>query len=332
MVNRHMPDLRPETVDLLLLPRFQMLAYVLATETLRIANKAATPITDGLLYRWRTITADDRPVTASNGASVTPDRPLDSHEKGLNYPTLTLVCAGYEPLAGLTRAAESLLRRRARHGMALGGLDTGTVVLAKLGLLSGYRAVVHYEAEAGAREAFPDLQLTDQIYCLDRDRLTAAGGTSTGDALLAWIAATRDPKLAEAVATAMNHGRIRPMDEPQQPTPASARGLEGAVTLMRETLEEPLAISEIAARQSLSIRAMAYRFRRAFGETPAAYYLGLRLDRARDLLAESEMSIGEIALASGFANHAWFNTAYRRRFGLPPGQHRRLLRAGTRSG
>ena len=168
------------TVGLLLFPRFQLLAYVMATETLRLANKVA----GHSVFRWETLSQNGAPVAASNGVPVVPSS-LVANAADLS---LLLLCAGYDPLAEVSEPSKALLRKRARLGGMLGGIDTGTVILAELGLLAGYRAVVHFEAETGFRETYPEISLETAIYALDRERLTAAGGTATGDAMLAWIA------------------------------------------------------------------------------------------------------------------------------------------------
>src|SRR5918994_548076 len=123
------------TVGLLLFPQFQLLAYVMATETLRLANKVA----GRSVFRWETLSQNGAPVAASNGVPVVPSG-LVANGAGL---TLLLLCAGYDPLVEVSDATKAMLRKRARLGGMLGGHDTGTVILPELGLLAGYRAVVH---------------------------------------------------------------------------------------------------------------------------------------------------------------------------------------------
>ncbi|MEM7225809.1 MAG: GlxA family transcriptional regulator [Pseudomonadota bacterium] len=313
-------------VGFLLLPRFQMLAYVLACETLRLANKVA----GRPRFAWQTATQSGQAVAASNEVPVAPTARLDE----ISEATLLLVCAGYEPLKALAPKGRALLRRRARFKGHLGGLDTGTVVLAELGLLTGYRAVVHWEAAPGFRERYPEIVSEDAIYALDRDRLTAAGGTATGDAMLAWIAQVTDAGLAARTAEALVHGQIRAGSERQRRTaperlpPPVARALE----IMAANLEEPLALAEIARRAGLGQRRLLRLFQTHRGQAPAAAYMALRLERARQLLASSALSAADIGVACGFASPAWFSRAYRKRYGLAPLKHRKLLLSGAGAG
>jgi AraC family transcriptional regulator, carnitine catabolism transcriptional activator len=305
------------SVSLILLPRFQMLAYVMATETLRIANKVAgTPI-----FRWQTLTADGAPVVASNGARSPADAGLG--DRALDHD-LVVVIAGYDPLAGLTKPMAAALRRAARRGQMLGGLDTGTMVLAYLGLLAGYRAVLHHEAEAGFRAQWPEIAISDTIYCLDRDRLTAAGGVSTGDAMLAWIARAVAQPLAEATSVAMIHGRIRRPEEPQRQVP---QALARVVAAMQRALEAPIPIADLARIGGVSDRQLLRLFHAELGCTPSAHYLALRLNHARALVQGTRQPMRRIAADTGFASAAGFSTAFRGRFGLSPRQVRNLVRS-----
>jgi putative intracellular protease/amidase len=61
-------------------------------------------------------------------------------------PNLIVLCAGYDPLAHVTPRVRAFLSRANRADTMIGGADTGTVILAELGLLDGYQAVLHFEA------------------------------------------------------------------------------------------------------------------------------------------------------------------------------------------
>ena len=325
---------RPHLIHFLLFPRFQLLGYVLAIETLRIANKVAGE----KRFEWKTLSAGAVPVAASNGVEIKPDGKIDE----VNRDNLLLVCAGYEPLPGLESETRYLLRSHARQGGQLGGVDTGAVILAELGLLNGYRAVLHWEAEAGFRENYPEIPIDDTVYVFDRERLTTSGGTATGDAILAWIASVESPHLALQTAADMVHGRIREANEKQLDSHSMQRnlpfpGLENAepahldtilsrtVQCMELNLEEPLSIQYLAKKEAVGKRRLLQLFRSYFNETPSSYYMGLRLFHARSLLASTSMSAASIGNACGFSSPAWFSRAYVKRYGIPPIQHRKLL-------
>ncbi|MCC0066184.1 MAG: helix-turn-helix domain-containing protein [Rhodovulum sp.] len=300
-------------VSFVLFPEFQMLAYVLATETLRLANKCA----GREMFRWTTRTATNAPVRASNGALVAPDT-LDW--AGGPGADLVLLCAGYHPLAHLTARVRAYASRAATTPCVIGGVDTGTVILAELGLLDGRKAVLHYEAEAAFRERWPDIDVTDRIFCLDRQRLTAAGGTATGDAVLAWIAHDVDEDLAAATANGMIHGKPRSSDTPQRNAMTADPLLMQMHRMMLENLSPPIPVEEICRRLGLSAKQLRRRCLAAHGLTPSACYRNRRMEAAHHLIVNSQLSMTEIAVACGFASLPGFSRAMRARFGLSPKQ------------
>lgn len=303
-------------VDVLLFPGFQMLAYVLATETLRLANKCAGE----QLFQWETLTATQEPVRASNGALVAPDR---TGWSGDRRPDLVLLCAGYDPLRSVPAGVRAWLSRQERSGATLGGVDTGTVVLAALGFLDGHEAVLHYEAEPGFRETWPGISVSDRIYCLGRRRLTAAGGSATGDAMLAWIASVASPGLAAATSDAMAHGAIRPAGVGQRAETTADPVLQQMRRIMMDNLQEPLPLTQIAASLALSLKSLRLRCQRGLGMTPKAYYLQLRLSYARDLLCNTQMPVTEVGLAAGFASPASFSRLFKSAYHHSPRALRR---------
>jgi AraC family carnitine catabolism transcriptional activator len=160
-------------------PRFQKLAHVFVSKTLRIANKRA----GRNLSTWETRSATSEPVEASNGQLVTPDVggwPESSR------PDLVLVMAGYEPMAIRPGGLGAFLKRCEAAGAILGGVDTGVAVVASFDVLRGHRIVVHHEAEPGFRETWADIDVADRFQ-FDGRWLSTAGGTATVDAMLARI-------------------------------------------------------------------------------------------------------------------------------------------------
>ncbi|OBY28652.1 GlxA family transcriptional regulator [Leisingera sp. JC1] len=303
-------------VSFILFPEFQMLAYVLAAETLRIANKNASRP----LYTWETLSVTQAPVPASSGRLATPDR--SGWDLG-EPPDLVLLCAGYDPLHHLPQGLRAYLARAARVGATLGGIDTGTVVLAQLGYLDGHEAVLHHEAEAGFRERWPGIAVSDNIYCFGRRRLTAVGGTATGDAMLAWVADTGPDGLAAATSEDMAHGSIRPPEVRQRLQPSADPILGQMQQLMLDNLQEPLALRDIAARLGLSLKALRLRCKHGLGMTPQAAYLQTRLQRARELLQNTAMPVTEVALATGFASLPGFSRQFKAMYQRSPRGMRR---------
>lgn len=303
-------------IAFVLFPEFQMLAYVLGTETLRLANKCA----GAQAFSWHTLSVTNAPVRASNGSIVSPDN-LDWQDGP--HSDLILLCAGYHPLAHVTPRLRAYLARHRSVRHTIGGVDTGTVILAHLGLLDGYRAVLHHEAETAFRESWPDIKVADQIYSLDRQRLTAAGGTATGDAMLAWIGREVSEILANATATAMSHGQIRRGEEAQRSLTLSDPVLHDMDHVMRLNLSSPMGIAALSRQLHVSPKQLLRRCKLGHGLTPTEYYLNLRVEEAALLLANTYLSVTEIAFATGFGSPSGLSRAFKRRFGMSPRASRR---------
>ena len=171
----------PERIGFLLVPKFSMIAFFSAVEPLRVANR----LSGRQLYSWTIFSPDGKPVAASNGMTLLPDAAIDSVD---SFPSL-VVCASFQPEKAESEPLLAWLRRLDRTGAALGAVDTGTHVLARAGLLDGYRVTLHWESLSGFAEEFPDLNVTGELFEIDRRRFTAAGGTAPLDMMLHRIAA-----------------------------------------------------------------------------------------------------------------------------------------------
>jgi transcriptional regulator GlxA family with amidase domain len=234
--------------------------------------------------------------------------------------------------AGDERRYLSTLRTAARRGIAVGSLSTGTYLLARAGLLTGYRCTIHWENRSAFQEDFPALDCTNKIYEIDRDRLTCSGGTAAMDMMLHLIARQHGPALAAGVANQFHHERIR--DEQEEQRGGRLEGLiqlparvRQAVLLMQKQIENPLSLADIARRVGLSPRQLERLFMRGTGVTPLRFYMQLRIDRARELLLYSDRPIIEVAVAVGFASTSHFATWYKRIHGTRPSDMRGRARA-----
>ena len=311
----------PHRIGLVLIPNFSMIAFSCAIETLRVANR----ISGRHLYEWRLFSADGGPVRASNGIELTPEGDL---EKAANLSTIA-VCAGVEVHRYHNKAVVAWLRRMARKGADVGALCTGSHILARAGLLDGYRCTIHWENLAGFIEEFPELDITNELFEIDRNRFTCAGGTASIDLMLNLIGRQHGPGLAASIADQFMHDRIRDQHDRQRMSLPARLGVRhpkllAVIELMEKNLEEPLSRSDLARSAGLSTRQLERLFRKYLGRSPARYYLELRLDRARLLLLQTNMSIIDVALACGFVSASHFSKCYRDYFGHTPRKERGL--------
>jgi len=315
------PNVRARHFGFLLVPLFPMMAFTSAVEPLRAANRIAARS----LYAWRVISEDGAPVTASSGIDIVADRSLEQVER---LDTLFVV-AGLEAHRYQNKQVFSRLRRLARTGCRMGALSTGSYLLARAGLLDGYRSTIHWENAGAFREAFPDIEVTEELFEVDRGRLTCSGGTAALDLMLSLIGLEHGRELATKVAEQFIHERIRDTHDHQRMALRNRLGISHPKMLavigdMERHLEHPLPRSELAERANLSTRQLERLFRQYLNRTPTRYYLELRLLRARHLLTESTLSILDVALACGFVSASHFSKCYRDFFGRTPRKERGL--------
>ncbi|MGH8760484.1 MAG: GlxA family transcriptional regulator [Burkholderiales bacterium] len=304
----------PEEIHFLLLPEFSVMGFVSALEPLRVANRFR-----GNLYRWHILSADGGPVTASNGMSLNAE---GSFEAVTSADTL-FVMAGFNPLDYYTPAMGAWLRRLDRAGTTLGAIDTGCFMLAEAGLLQHQKLTLHWEAISAFQERYPSLTVTQELFEIDGKRITCAGGTASIDMMLDLIGRKHGNELAAAVSEQFVLGRIRNQSDHQRMQIAVRYGVHNkktiqVISVMEQHTEEPLSAEELAAAIGVTRRQLERLFCTHLKDTPSHFYLGLRLDRARQLLQQTEMSIMAVSVACGFESPSYFSRAYRTRFAISP--------------
>ncbi|GAB5468744.1 MAG: GlxA family transcriptional regulator [Rhodospirillales bacterium] len=311
-------------IALVLLPNFNALASMALLDPFRAANYLRGPAVETQsLYRWRFLTLAEgdgpAPVAASNGLEVMAT-PLAA--SGDEVFDLIFLCASWAPERYRDAKLFAWLRRQTGQGAVLGGVDTGAFLLAFAGLLDGYRATVHYEHLAAFEELFPRVEPSAAPYVLDRNRLTASGGMAAGDLALEVLRRDGGADLADAAARYIVHRPPPQASEEQPPGHRLPAALRQAVTLMEARLEDPLPLGEIAANVGRSERQLQRLFRRFTGLSPLQYYLDRRLDRARGMVTQTDLSILEISVACGFASPEYMTKCYRKRFFATPSADR----------
>ena len=309
-----------------LVPDFTMVAFATAIEPLRIANR----MLGFEAYRWRLASADGRPVKASNSVECAVDTSLDDERRklgGPDRPSMVVVCSGINVESYANNSVFAWLREEYNRGVAVGGLCTGAHVLASAGLLSNKRCAIHWENLPGFSEKYPKANVFADLYEVDQNIYTCAGGTASLDMMLKLIGDDFDETTVNRVCEQMLTDRVRsPTD--RQRLPLRARlGVQNAkvlaiIELMEANLAEPLSLVEIADGVGLSRRQIERLFRQEMGRSPARYYLEIRLDRARHLLVQSSLPVVEVAVACGFVSASHFSKCYRELYARSPQQER----------
>jgi transcriptional regulator GlxA family with amidase domain len=318
------PSLPKSRYAFLTLPRYSMIALSNAVEPLRMANI----ITGENVYEWSIVSADGQPTPASNGLQLSPTVALDQ----AGPVDIFFVCGGVNVQEGVSPKILAGLRRLAERRVPLGALCTGGYALAKAGLLDKYRATIHWENLSALREEFPRINLSDQLFTIDRDRFTCSGGVAPLDLMLHLVEAKLGARVSQLISEQFIVDRIR-SDRDRQYVPLRAQigvsheSLIKVAQLMEDHIEKPLSLDEIASATSLSRRQIERLFKRHLNCVPKRYYLQMRLRRARELLVQTSMPIIDITTACGFQSPPHFSRCYRAEFGCPPSAERQSRQA-----
>ena len=275
------------------------------------------------LYDWTFIGENEEFVSCSAGTQFK----LDTTLIELHRDDTILLCGGTTIQESTTKKLIGWLRREARRGLVIGGLCTAAYPMAKAGLLDEKKATIHWENQDSFAEEFLEVELTKTVFVCDGNRYTTAGGTSSIDLLLKIIADDHGEELANSVADQMIYSSIRTDQDTQRlsvPTRIGVRHpkLSKVIQMMEINIEEPMSPSILAKDVGMSTRQLERLFRRYLDRSPKRYYMELRLQKARNLLMQTDMSVINVALACGFASPSHFSKCYRAHYDTTPYRER----------
>ena len=310
---------KPRRFVFVLLPNFTLLCFAAAMDALRIANRMANKP----LYSWVVTGEGGDTVACSAGTEFKLQEDLPE----LMRDDTVMVCGGLDVQKGTTKKLLNWLRREARRGLRMGGLCTASYTMARAGLLDGKKATIHWENQDSFAEEFEEVRLTKSVFVVDGNRMSTAGGTSSIDLMLTIIADDHGEELANAVADQLIYSTIRTDQDTQRlsvPTRIGVRHpkLSQVIQMMEAHIEEPISPAVLASDVGMSTRQLERLFRRYLNRSPKRYYMELRLQKAQNLLMQTDMSVINVALACGFASPSHFSKCYRAHYDTTPYRER----------
>ena len=318
--NSNALKIAPKRFIFALMEDFSMLSFAGATDALRIANRASPSS-----YQWVLTSETGGAVSCSANISYN----VDSSFMELKKDDTIVICGGINIQKATTKRLLNWLRREARKGVTIIALCTATYTLGKAGLLDGKKATIHWENQDSFAEEFQekDINLTKTVFVVDGNRMTTAGGTSSIDLMLQVIATDLGEEKANFVADQMIYSSIRTNEDQQRlsiPTRIGVRHpkLSKVIQTMELNIEDPISPSELASNVGMSTRQLERLFRRYLNRSPKRYYMELRLQKARNLLMQTDMSVINVALSCGFSSPSHFSKCYRSHYDITPYRER----------
>ncbi|WP_122519862.1 GlxA family transcriptional regulator [Pannonibacter phragmitetus] len=318
-------------VAFLLADQFTLSAFANFVDVLRLAADDADK-SRPILCDWTVLADRMDPIRSSCGVRVQPDTPL---RRAGTFDYLVVVGGLISDRAAFGPQALGFIAETAAQGVPLVGLCTGVFTLQAAGLLQGYRCCVSWFHHQDFIDRFDnETPISDQIFVVDRDRLTCSGGH--GAAHLAAFLVQRH--VGQSAATkSLNIMMIEDALSGQRAQPGQMLARQArdelvkrAVLKMQQNIEQTLSVDQIAAALGTARRTLERRFQADLGQSPRRIYLEIRLDRASARLRRTEQSVTDIALACGFCDAPHLARALKAERGLTPGEIRsgRLADAG----
>ncbi len=316
------PDLR---IAIVLAPEFSTLPLGGFVDTLRHAADEGDRSRQ-VYCAWQIVDDADTPVSSSARIRIAPDPGPAPDPSRFDY---VMVHGGrLEGLADFSRRARAFVAAAADRRIPLIGMDSGSFILASMGLLDGYSATIHWRHHQDFRRRFPRVSSdTGRLFRIDRDRITCPGGTAAIDLAVELVSRhcgrSRALKgmadlLVDEPRGAHHQVRSYATSHDQDTDPR----LQRAVAAMRERLGQPVPVRVLARECGSSERQLSRLFVDQYGLGPARFWRQLRLDHAAWRLRNSRHNLEMIATECGFADAAHLSRRFAERFGCTPRRFR----------
>lgn len=312
-------------VTLLVAPESSLMSLASVLDVMRGANRMA----QCKLFDWQLITLHDQAAPLTCGLRIPPDVVLNNRLQG----DVLIVLGGFNHDLYFDKPLLRQLKSLIPRFRWVGGIESGSWILARLGLLNGRKATTHWEDLEDFALKYPQIQVMPDRFVIDGNTFTSGGASPSFDFMLYLIRCRYGQQLALAVASIFIYDAVHTSNDAQ---PLVSLGLletqeprvAKAIRLMEDHLEDRLSIPQIAQHLALSVRMLEYLFREQLNHTPAQYYLHLRLQNARRLVTDTRLPIQEIALRTGFSSLASLSRSFRDAYQFSPTHYRRRFKQG----
>ncbi len=310
-------------VAFLLVENFSMMAFTGAVDALVTANL----MRPGIIYEVLVVGTEADTVLSDLGIDIPVDcqlSQLDEHQLDI-----LILCGGFRVQPRANNDIRTKLRDASNAGVVLGSLWNGAYFLAEAGLLDGYECAYHPDGRAMMKEEFPNVVISNRSFVLDRDRVSCAGASSSLNMMLAVVMNDCGKEFASAIEEVLSCDKLAEVIDVSvcsvDRNPTLPESLKTALQLMRNNIEEPLSMAEIAECVDVSRRQLERLFCHYLDASPSRYYLELRLTHARQLLQQTNKPIVEIAVATGFVSISHFRRCFHQLFDISAGRFRKMF-------
>lgn len=297
-----------------------MMSLASALDTMRAANRIASRT----LFEWQITTLDGNPATLTCGIPIAAQRKFSEADAG----DALMIIAGFNQQKHVNTQHLKMIKLVSRRFLAVGGIEAGSWLLARCGLLEGKAATTHWEDQEEFSVQFPRVQLKADRFVIDENVFTTGGASPTFDFMLYLIRTRYGYPLALEVSSAFIYDGVHSATDTQ---PLVSLGMlenseprvAAAIHIMEQHIDDTISIDTIAVQLSLSVRMLEYLFAQTLNLSPGAYYRRLRLQTARRMVVDTRLQLQEIAIRTGFNSLSAFSRLFKRYYQQSPGECRR---------
>jgi len=304
-------EFTPRKIRILVLPESSIMSVASIVDPLRAANRLSRqPIFD-----WKILSFNGEAVPLTCGIDIPVDGAFDEIQRG----NALIVLAGFSHQRHITSHGLNHLRRAVSQFDIIAAVEAGTWILAQAGIIKHHSVTTHWEDTENLAEAYPQLDVRTDRFVIDGNIWSCGGASPAMDMMLHYIRTVQNKSLALDVASVFIYSETVSATQ-SQPIISLGRinetqpRLAMAINLMEANIEDPLSVTEIAKSSALSTRMLEKLMRKYLGTSPAAYYQRLRLQSARRLVLDTNLSIQDISIRCGFNSQAAFSRAFKRRY------------------
>ena len=281
--------------------------------------RAANRLSQHPVFEWKLVSLAEADIPLSGGLWFSVEHLFDGHESG----DLLIVVASFDHHSHARRSLIAALRRAVSSFQIVCGVEAGTWLLGRAGLIDGLQVTTHWEDLEDLQQAYPNADVSDARF-IATGRVWSCGGASPAfDMMLHLIERSCTPQLAIEVASVFVYDQLHTASDKQPTTSLGALErdqpkLAAAIRMMEKSVDSPVTTAEIAMKLGITPKTLETLFRHTLRTTPGAYYLDLRLQMARKLVLDTKLSMQNIAVRTGFGSQSAFSRAFKRALGESP--------------
>ena len=314
-MNEKLKSLEVLKVNILLLPSSSLMTIASTIDPMRAANRVAGKT----IFQWKVLSPRGLAVDLTCGLSLPVNGRFSDNGKG----DVLIVVGGFDAVNKALPVTPIRLKRILSRFQKVVSVEGGNWLLAKTGVLDGKKATTHWEDLERFSDEFPNINVVADRFVADEKYVTIGGASPTFDFLLALIEEKFAAALAYDVSSVFIYSSTSHAADPQ-PFVSFGRLAEReprvatAIRLMEARIDSPITIAAIAMQVRISVRRLETLFNNQLSLSPAAFFNRLRLKSAERLLKDTNLSVQEIGLRTGYSSSASFSRSFKKFSGKSP--------------